>query len=127
MVVLPDFNQYESIFSRVNNDAVQGTSIHIYPQVHQGKTRLIVAGQGSASGTLEKLPLKQGLRALKMGYFEHKPIMPILMLGDLREFPEKSLPYLHLHTLNKAALEGLSDFEKSDIEKGAWAKLSRFC
>jgi len=46
------------------------------------------------------------------------------MLGDLREFPEKKLPYLKLHSVNCEELIGLSEFERKDIAKGAWAKLS---
>jgi hypothetical protein len=127
MVVLPDFNQYESIFSRVNNDAISETSIHVYPTLKEGKTRLILSGHASASQKLEKLPLKQGLRALKIGYFDSTKIMPVLMLGDLREFPEKKLPYLKLHAVDTSKLTGISEFEQNDIADGAWAKLSRFC
>lgn len=127
MVVLPDFNQYESIFSRVNEEAISETSIHIYPMVKEGKTKLVLSGMASASGKLEKLPLKQGLRALKMGYFDHQKIVPTLMLGDLREFPEKQVPYLKLHSVNSSKLEALSEFEQKDITKGAWAKLEQLC
>ena len=126
MVVLPDFQQFESIFSHVDPLAVSETSIHIYPLQQQGKTRLILSGKSSADGRLEKLPLKQGLRALNMGYFDNRAILPVLMLGDLREFPEKQLPYLKLHTIDCAKLERLSKFEQQDIAKGAWAKLNKF-
>jgi hypothetical protein len=126
MVVLPDFNQFESIYSRVTNEAITETSIHVYPSVQKGKTRLILSGTASASGKLEKLPLKQGLRALKMGYFGNQKIVPALMLGDLREFPEKRLPYLKLHSVDCEKLSGMSDFEQKDISKGAWTKLESF-
>ncbi len=126
MVVLPDFSKYESIFSHVTDSAVSETSIHIYPMLQNGKTRLILSGKSSSDGKLEKLPLKQGLRALNMGYFDNKVIVPILMLGDLREFPEKQLPYLKLHTIDCSKLDRLSQFEQQDIAKGAWAKLNQF-
>jgi len=124
LVVLPDFNQYESIFSRIDNPAITETSIHIYPQIVNGKTELILSGLSKVSNKLQKLPLKQGLKALKMGYFDGGNIVPALMLGDLREFPEKKLPYLKLHSVNCEELIGLSEFERKDIAKGAWAKLS---
>ena len=126
MVVLPDFNQFESIFSRINDTAVSATSIVIYPKVIQGKTQLLLSGHAKAAGTIEIMPLKQGLKALKIGYFDQHLIFPALMLGDLREFPEKPLPYLRLHSINCAQLTGLSDFERQDITKGAWAKLGHF-
>lgn len=127
MVVLPDFNHYDSIFSRVDNEAIKDTSIHIYPIKKQQKTHLVVSGKASATGKLEKLPLRQGLRALKMGYFDNRVILPILMLGDLREFPEKRLPYLKLHSVEPKVLSHQSQFEQKDITKGAWAKLEQFC
>jgi len=126
MVVLPDFNQFESIFSRIDSEAVSETSVFIYPKLEQGKTRLILSGHSKAAGTLEKLPLRQGLKALKMGYFDQSPMCPALMLGDLREFPEKRLPYLRLHSVDCNKLSNLSDFERNDITKGAWAKLAAF-
>lgn len=125
LVVLPNFSHYESIFNRVDTSAVLETSIHIYPRVHNGKTELIVSGIATGSGKLEKLPLRQGLKALKIGYFENKKIFPALKLGDLREFPEKRLPYLRLHTVNYPKLSSLSNFEQQDIAKGAWEKLSK--
>jgi hypothetical protein len=72
---------------------------------------------------LEKLSLRQGLKAMKMGYFDGHKIYPALQLGDLREFPEKRLPYLRLHSVNYPLLDSLSSFEQQDIAKGAWAKL----
>lgn len=126
MVVLPDFAQYESIFNRVINGAISETSIHIYPRVHKGKATLTLSGNATTSGKLEKFPLKQGLRALKMGYFDNKKIIPTLMLGDLREFPEKRLPYLKLHSVDCSTLSGMSEFEQKDIAKGAWHKLGQF-
>ncbi len=126
MVVLPDFNHYDSIFSRIDSAAVSETSIVIYPKHEQGKTLLIVSGHSKTAGTREKLPLRQGLKALKMGYFGHNPMLPALMLGDLREFPEKRLPYLRLHSVDCDKLAGLSGFERSDIAKGAWAKLAAY-
>lgn len=127
MVVLPNFNHYDSIFSRIDRDAITETSIHIYPMVRNRKSHLILSGKTTADGSLEKLPLRQGLRALKMGYFDNRIIVPTLMLGDLREFPEKRLPYLKLHSVETTALSGLSQFSQSDIAKGAWAKLEQLC
>lgn len=126
LVVLPDFNQFESIFSRINATAVSKTSIVIYPKVIQGKPQLLLSGHAKAADVIEILPLKQGLRALKMGYFDQNPVFPALMLGDLREFPEKPLPYLRLHSVNCAQLSSLSDFDRRDVSKGAWAKLGNF-
>lgn len=127
LVVLPDFNQFEAIFNRIGEEAIRDTSIHIYPTVQNQKTRLILSGQSSATGELVRLPLKQGLRALKMGYFDNRVIVPTLMLGDLREFPEKRLPYLKLHSVDTDALSGQSDFERRDIAKSAWTRLTPMC
>lgn len=127
MVVLPDFNQYEAIYSHITDSAISDTSIQIFPTIIEGKTQLMMSGHASASGKLEKLPLSKGLRALKIGYFDQRKIVPVLMLGDLREFPEQKLPYLKLHAVETSKLTGLSDFEKQDVSKASWAKLSRFC
>ncbi|MEJ2064245.1 MAG: hypothetical protein P8X74_13355 [Reinekea sp.] len=124
LVVLPDFKKYDSIYNRVSNEAIIETSVHIYPRVHNGKTQLIVSGTSTSSGKMEKLPINQGLKALKMGYFDKKKIFPVLKLGDLREFPEKRLPYLRLHTVEYSQLSSLSDFEQQDIARGAWEKLA---
>ena len=125
LVVLPDFTKFESIFNRVSQSAIAETSIHIYPRVQNGRTQLIVSGVATSSGKLEKLPLRQGLKAMKMGYFDRQKVFPALKLGDLREFPEKRLPYLRLHTVNYPKLSGLSSFEQQDIAKGAWEKLDQ--
>ncbi|EAR09538.1 hypothetical protein [Reinekea blandensis] len=127
LVVLPDFNQYEAIFNRIGLQAIEETSIHIYPTVQNQKTRLMLSGQATSTGELARLPLRQGLRALKMGYFDNRTIIPTLMLGDLREFPEKRLPYLKLHSVNTDALDQQSDFERSDIAKSAWTRLNPLC
>lgn len=127
LVVLPDFTHYEAIFNRVGAKAIRDTSIHIYPSVQHQKTRLILSGHSTSTGELTRLPLRQGLRALKMGYFDNRVIIPTLMLGDLREFPEKRLPYLKLHTLDTDALTGQSDFERGDIAKSAWTRLNPLC
>lgn len=124
MVVLPDFNQFDSIFNKVPDSAIVDTSIIIYPHIKNGKSFLVLAGCAKASGKTEKFPLRKGLKALKMGYFEDDVVAPALMLGDLREFPEKRLPYLRLHSVQTRNLNQSSDFEKSDIQKGTWAKLS---
>lgn len=126
LVVLPDFNKYESIFNRITAEAIIDTSVLIFPYVKDGKTRLVLSGHTKAEKRLEKLPLKQGLKALRMGYFDAPTAIPTLMLGDLREFPEKKLPYLKLHCIEPSRLSGLSAFERRDIEKGAWAKLEQF-
>ncbi len=125
LVVLPDFTKYESIFNRVNISAVVDTSVQIFPQVSNGNTKLMVSGISTATGELEKLPLRQGLKAMKIGYFDKRKMFPTLMLGDLREFPEKRLPYLRLHTVVSNELTELSDFEQKDITKGAWDKLDQ--
>jgi hypothetical protein len=123
MVVLPDFQKYSSIFNRIDNDSLKETSIHIYPVIKDGATRLILSGKSKSTGKLERLPLRQGLKAMKMGYFDQGKMVPALMLGDLREFPEKKLPYLKLHHIDVNELDGLSEFERSDIQKSAWANL----
>ena len=123
MVVLPDFQQYSSIFNRIDNESLQQTSIHIYPTIKNGVTKLIVSGKSKSTGQLERLPLRQGLKAMKMGYFDHGTLIPALMLGDLREFPEKKLPYLKLHHIDLDKLTELSEFERKDIQKSAWANL----
>ena len=123
LVVLPDFTKYESIFNRVNTSAVVDTSVQIYPRIEDGHTKLMVSGISTTTGELEKLPLRQGLKAMKIGYFDKRKIFPALMLGDLREFPEKRLPYLRLHTIVSDQLEELSEFEQKDITNGAWDKL----
>ena len=63
---------------------------------------------------------------MKIGYFDDQRIIPALMLGDLREFPEKRLPYLKLHGVICELLTRISDFERQEISKGAWEKLSQF-
>lgn len=126
LVILPDFTRYESIYNRITAAAVQQTSVRILPVINNGISRLMLAGIATSSGNQERLPLKQGLGALRTGYFDGTKILPTLKLGDLREVPEKSLPYLNLHNLNCAALSELSDFEKQDIKKACWSKLKDF-
>lgn len=123
MVVLPDFQKYSSIYNRIDNDSLIETSIHIYPVIKNGVTRLILSGKSRSTGQLERLPLRQGLKAMKMGYFDQGKLVPVLMLGDLREFPEKKLPYLKLHHINVDNLDGLSEFERNDIQKSAWTNI----
>jgi hypothetical protein len=123
MVVLPDFQKYSSIYNRIENESLKETSIHIYPVIKNGTTHLVLSGKSKSTGKLERLPIRQGLKALKMGYFDQGKMIPALMLGDLREFPEKKLPYLKLHHIDLAQLSELSEFERKDIQKSAWSNL----
>lgn len=126
LVVLPKFDHFDSIANRIRPEAVVETSIYIYPRHEGGKTYLTISGINQADQAVTRLPFRQGLRALKMGFFEDGNVLPVLMLGDLREFPEKKLPYLKLHTVRTDQLRELSEFERHDLAKGTWLNISKF-
>jgi len=125
MVVLPDFNKFDSIFNHINAEAITETSINIFPVLQGNKGGLYVSGQSRADNAFKRLPLKTGLRALRMDYFNDGKLFPVLTLGDLREFPEIKLPYLKLHAVDCDKLTNLSEFERKDIKQGTWAKLAQ--
>lgn len=126
MVLLPDFNQYEAIFNHIDDSAIVETSLIVYPRVKDGRTQIMVRGTATGSGKKETLTLKAGLKAAKMGYFEQGALIPVLMLGDLREFPELKLPYLSVHHVDLNRIDRLSEFEKTDIKRSAWLKFDQF-
>jgi hypothetical protein len=70
------------------------------------------------SGTVKyrAVPLQMGLNIVRQKLPPHKPFLPVLMKGDLREL-DASTPCLHLHAIHLDRLADHSTLERSGIHK----------
>ena len=124
LVILPDFNQFHSIYHDIPERCIEPTDIFAFAKRDErGNAIMTISGQAKASGQTITLDFIRGLRAIRMGYFSTGAFYPVLSQGDLRELPDRSSPYLRFNRVNIGNLTHKSSFDRSQIEKNIWLKL----
>src|SRR5690606_33019716 len=117
LVILPNPYMPHDTFNGIPVAAVTPTGLTIIPGFINGKARLFLSipfRQGPVKQ--RKVPLQMGIDIVRQQRPAHKPFLPVLMKGDLREL-DKSTPCLHLHCIHLDRLEGHSALERSGIQK----------
>lgn len=124
MVILPDPYSYHDTFQGVPEKAIQTTGLSIVPGEIVGKVGLfLVIPVKSAEGKKARIvPLHAGLSAINNARPKEKPLLPVVMKGDLREM-KRRLPALHLHCIHLDRLDNRSALERSGIQKVISEKL----
>jgi hypothetical protein len=111
LVVLPNPYAYHDTYQHIPEEAVKATGLYIVPG-EKGLLMVIPLKKGNQK--FRSVPLNVGLKLINNHRSEAKPLMPVLMKGDLREFNAK-IPTVHLHAINEVRLGHLSQLEIASI------------
>ncbi len=124
LVILPDAGAFHDTFYHVNRSAVTATGLNIIPGELVGKTGLYLANVDETSRGLgpRQVPFEAGMRAIMKARPTKDPFLPVLAKGDLREL-EQSWPVLHLHRVNPAHVENMSELDRSNLTNVVMEKL----
>lgn len=117
LVILPNPYTPHDTFNGIPPEAVSATGLNIIPGILQGKPALFltIPFRGGAN-KYRNVPLQMGLRVVRQQRPAHKPFLPVLMKGDLREL-NASTPCLHLHAIHLDRLVEHSNLERLGIQR----------
>ena len=125
MMIIPNQHAHHDTFNDVNEEAVIDTNFDIIPGEMIGKKGLYVRipfEDGAILTSSRFVPFRFAIEHMTLNAAGQKPLIPILVKGNLREF-EFTNPYLHLHSINLDKITKLSEFQKRDIHRTIWSKL----
>ncbi|MFQ3231930.1 MAG: hypothetical protein ACI9DO_003325 [Reinekea sp.] len=124
MVVLPNPYAFHDTFHNISQNAVRDTGLFIVPGSLIGKSGLyIIVKYKNSNVRPVPLPIRHALKKMVRTGQDNDPFLPILIKGDLREF-DTDIPCLHLHRLKLSELDLRSNFEKENIKKAIFDKMS---
>ncbi len=123
LVILPDAGAYHDTFFHIGRDAVTATGLNIIPGELIDKRGLFLANvdENRDLGP-RQVPFEAGLRAIMANRPDDDPFLPVLAKGDLREL-QQSWPVLHLHRVNPAIIENMSNLDRSSLTNVICEKL----
>ena len=124
LVILPNFERYDTFFNEINRDSVTPTQIYVFAERTGRQIRIFLTGRSRTDRKLLKLPFLKGLKAMRQGVFAEGCFLPILAQGDLRELPEQTTPYMRLHQVHVDRLTHRSQFDRSQINEACWLGLT---
>lgn len=117
LVVLPNPYAHHDTYHGISEDAIVATGLNIVSGALFGKTGTFLTIPFKGGRTRYRaVPLQVGLRVVNQHRPADKPLLPVLMKGDLREL-NASTPCLHLHSINLDRLTELSRIERQSIQK----------
>lgn len=117
LVILPNPYAHHDTFHSIPEEAITATGLHIISGDSIGKEGLYLTIPFKGGTTKHRVvPLQIGLRVLAGKCPPDKPLLPILMKGDLREM-DKATPCLHLHRIHLDRLEDHSNLERQSVER----------
>lgn len=118
LVVLPNPYASHDNFNGIPETAIVATGLHIVSGEMMGKqgTFLRIPFKNNGKRVFRSVPLHVGLRVVNQHRPPDKPLLPILMKGDLREL-NASTPCLHLHSISVDKIEDISTMEQQSIRK----------
>lgn len=117
VVVLPNPYAHHDTYHGINEEAIISTGLNIVPGASFGKTGAFLTIPFKGGKTRYRaVPLQVGLRVVNQHRPPDKPLLPIIMKGDLREL-NASTPCVHLHSVNLDRLDALSAIERRSIQQ----------
>ena len=117
LVILPNPYTPHDTFNGIREEVVSATGMTIIPGIFKDKPTLFLRIPFKTGAVKHRtIPLQMGLRVVQQQCPPHKPFLPILMKGDLREL-DASTPCLHLHRIHLDRLPSHSTLERGDIQK----------
>ncbi len=123
LVILPDSGAFHDTFYHVEKPSVTATGLYIIPGQLVDREGLFLANvEEDRSLGNRQVPFEAGLRAIMNSREKGDPFLPVLAKGDLREL-EQSWPVLHLHRVNPAAVEQMSQLDRTNLTNVITEKL----
>lgn len=123
LVILPDAVAYHDTFYHVDRASVTATGLNIIPGELIGRTGLYLANvDEDRSLGKRQVPFVAGMRSIINKRPKGDPFLPVLAKGDLREL-HQSWPVLHLHRVNPAAVEKMSNLDRTNLTNVVIEKL----
>jgi hypothetical protein len=115
LVILPNPYAHHDNYHGIPDSAIVATGLNIIPGQTLGKTGAFLTIPFKNGKTpFRTVPLQIGLRVVNQQRPPDKPLLPVLMKGDLREL-DANTPCLHLHSINLDQLSNLSILERQSI------------
>jgi hypothetical protein len=113
LVILPNPYAYHDTYQGIPHEAIKATGLQIIP----GKNGLLlIIPLKKGRNKFRSVPLVVGLKLINNRRPANKPLMPVLMKGDLRELNE-NYPTVHLHAITEAPLKHLSALDVAGIRQ----------
>ena len=119
LVILPNPYAQHDNFHGIDESFVKPTGLCILPGEAgpSGKNKLfLLIPFRSGKTRYRRVPLQLGLKVMNQQRPDGKPLLPVLVKGDLRELDQRT-PCLHLHSLELSGLARLSSLEVNDIRR----------
>ncbi|MDQ2075061.1 hypothetical protein RBH33_00020 [Marinimicrobium sp. ABcell2] len=117
LVILPNPYAPHDTFNGIPQEAVSATGLYIVPgRVGDKDGLLLRIPFRSGNSKFRTVPLQVGLRVVGQSRTPDRPLLPVLMKGDLREL-NADTPCLHLHTIQLDQLEKHSMLERDSLRK----------
>ncbi|MGQ9425460.1 hypothetical protein ACXYTJ_07320 [Gilvimarinus sp. F26214L] len=117
LVILPNPYAHHDSYNGVPESAIVATRLNIVPGQMFGKSGTYITIPFKSGKTRYRaVPLQVGLRVLNQHRGPGKPLLPVLVKGDLREL-NATTPCLHLHSINLDKLTDLSMLERQSIRQ----------
>ena len=119
LVILPNPYAQHDNFNGITEASVAPTGLCIVPgdADSRGRSQLFLSIPFRSGKTrFRQVPLQVGLRVINQQRPPNKPLLPVLVKGDLRELDART-PCLHLHSLQLSGLTQLSKMELDDIQR----------
>ncbi len=115
LVILPNPYAHHDSYNGVPEEAIVATGLTIVPGERIGKkgAHLNIPFK-SGKTTYRSVPVQVGLRVINDRRPPTKPLLPVLMKGDLREL-DANTPCLHLHSINLDRLTAMSNLDRQSI------------
>lgn len=117
LVILPNPYAHHDNYNGISESAVVATGLNIIPgEMLNKKGAFLTIPFKRGKTAYRPVPIQIGLRIINQQRPPQKPLLPILMKGDLREL-NASTPCLHLHSIDLDKLTDLSNIEQQSIRK----------
>ena len=115
LVILPDAGAFHDTFYHIDRKAVTATGLNIVPGELIGKKGLFLANvDEERSLGPRQVPFEAGLKHIIANRPADDPFLPVLAKGDLREL-QQSWPVLHLHRVHPAAIDNMSNLDRTNL------------
>lgn len=117
LVILPNPYVPHDTFNGIPPEAISATGLQIVSGTVGNRPGLLLRIPfRSGNARYRAVPLQVGLRVVGQGRAPERPLLPVLIKGDLREL-DASTPCLHLHAIQLDRLEEHSMLERDGIRK----------
>ena len=128
MVVVPEFSDFNSIYSHIIPEAVSSTSVIIFPGAAHQRHGIYMAGKDK-TGKMVASPIHVGIQKVLSGGYLDGAFSPVVLMKELQQLPNRPHPCIRLHKLDTSKLATRSAFDRKHIaaliQKNFFAELAK--